>query len=52
MSKKLNNINNLCAKCIHKCKQSAEKHLLVCPHFERIPQQLTIKFSYAGEKSK
>ncbi len=37
-------INKLCAKCMKKCKQSAEVILLTCPNFEQRPEQLEIKF--------
>ena len=52
MSEKIKEINKLCIKCTHKCKQSVEIHLLGCPHFEMKPQQLEIRFSFSGKANK
>ncbi|HCX72626.1 MAG TPA: hypothetical protein DHM37_02825 [Candidatus Cloacimonas sp.] len=40
------NINKLCKKCIHNCKQTFEVILLGCPNFEYKSQQLEFKFVY------
>ena len=52
MSKEIKNINKLCIKCTHKCKQSAETHLLGCPHYELKPEQLEFKFKFSGKVKK
>ncbi|HNX37342.1 MAG TPA: hypothetical protein PL124_03495 [Candidatus Cloacimonadota bacterium] len=42
--------NAICEKCMRKCKQRKDVHLLSCPRYNPKPVQLEIKFVFPKSK--
>ena len=38
--------NRICERCLRKCKQRKEVHLLSCPRYNPRPIQMEIKFVF------